>query len=53
MAEENNSLAVRLQAIYLLADIEPGLVENFLNDKDDLIRNEAERIAGILPQDYK
>jgi hypothetical protein len=49
---ESNPTEVRLQAMFMLADAEPDLVKNFLKDKDDLIRNEAERIVGILPQDY-
>jgi hypothetical protein len=49
---ESNPPEVRLQAIYLLEDAEPSQVKNFLDDKNDLIRNEAERFVGILPQDY-
>jgi hypothetical protein len=49
---ESNPPEVRLQAIYLLEDTEPGQVKNFLDDKNDLIRTEAERFVGILPQDY-
>ena len=48
---ENNPVDVRLQAIYLLADVAPDQVEKFLDDKEDVIRCEAERIVGILPQD--
>jgi hypothetical protein len=48
---EDNPTEVRLQAIYLLADVKPDLVEKFLDDKDDLIRCEAERIVGILPEE--
>jgi len=49
---ESNPVEVRLQAIYLLADVAPDLVGKFLDDKEDIIRCEAERIVGILPQDY-
>lgn len=48
---ENNPVDVRLQAIYLLADVAPDQVEKFLDDKEDIIRCEAERIVGILPKD--
>jgi hypothetical protein len=48
---EDNPPEVRLQAIYLLADIDPNLVEGFLDDREDLIRYEAERIVGILPEE--
>lgn len=49
---EGNPADVRLQAIYLLADVAPDQVKKFLNDKDDLVRCEAERIVGVLPTDY-
>jgi hypothetical protein len=49
---EGNPADVRLQAIYLLADVAPDQVRKFLNDKDDLVRCEAERIVGVLPADY-
>jgi hypothetical protein len=49
---DSNPVDVRLQAIYLLADVAPDQTKKFLNDKEDLIRCEAERIAGILPQDW-
>jgi len=48
---EGNPVDVRLQAIYLLADIAPDQTKKFLNDKEDVIRCEAERIAGIIPHD--
>ncbi len=48
---EGNPVDVRLQAIYLLADVAPDQTKKFLNDKEDVIRCEAERIAGIIPQD--
>ncbi len=48
---DGNPVDVRLQAIYLLADAAPDQVEKFLDDKEDLIRCEAERIVGILPED--
>ena len=48
---DGNPVDVRLQAIYLLADVAPDQVEKFLNDKEDVIRCEAERIVGILPVD--
>jgi hypothetical protein len=49
---DSNPVDVRLQAIYLLADVAPDQTKKFLNDKEDVIRCEAERIAGILPQDW-
>jgi hypothetical protein len=49
---DSNPVDVRLQAIYLLADVAPDQTKKFLNDKEDIIRCEAERIAGILPQDW-
>jgi hypothetical protein len=48
---DGNPVDVRLQAIYLLADVAPDEVGKFLNDKEDIIRCEAERIVGIIPQD--
>jgi hypothetical protein len=48
---EGNPVDVRLQAIYLLEDVAPDQVKKFLNDKEDLVRCEAERIAGIIPSD--
>ncbi|MFZ0034546.1 MAG: hypothetical protein WAK60_06115 [Sedimentisphaerales bacterium] len=48
---EGNPTDVRLQAIYLLEDAAPKMVAKFLNDKDDVIRSEAERFAGILPKE--
>ncbi len=48
---EGNPSEVRLQAIYLLADVAPDLVEEFLDDPEELIRYEAERLVGILPED--
>ena len=48
---ESNPVDVRLQAIYLLADVAPDQTKKFLNDKEDVIRCEAERIAGIIPHD--
>jgi len=49
---DDNPVDVRLQAIYLLGDVAPDQAKKFLNDKEDVIRCEAERIAGILPQDW-
>jgi|GEM_PF-3389191 len=49
---DDNPVDVRLQAIYLLADAAPDQVKKFLNDKEDVVRCEAERIVGILPQDW-
>lgn len=40
---------VRLQALYLLAEVAPDLVEDYMNDNDDSIRHEAERISGHFP----
>jgi hypothetical protein len=48
---DGNPVDVRLQAIYLLADVAPDQVKKFLDDKEDIIRCEAERIVGILPVD--
>ena len=48
---EGNPVDVRLEAIYLLADVAPDQTKKFLNDKEDVIRCEAERIAGIIPHD--
>jgi hypothetical protein len=48
---DGNPVDVRLQAIYLLADVAPDQTKKFLNDKEDVIRCEAERIAGIIPHD--
>lgn len=48
---EGNPVDVRLQAIYLLEDVAPDQVKKFLNDKEDLVRSEAERIVGIIPSD--
>jgi len=48
---EGNPVDVRLEAIYLLADVAPDQAKKFLNDKEDVIRCEAERIVGILPVD--
>jgi hypothetical protein len=48
---EGNPVDVRLEAIYLLADVAPDQAKKFLNDKEDVIRCEAERIAGIIPSD--
>jgi hypothetical protein len=48
---EGNPVDVRLEAIYLLADVAPDQAKKFLNDKEDVIRCEAERIAGIIPHD--
>jgi hypothetical protein len=48
---EDNPTEVRLQAIYLLADVDYELIEEFLDDPEDLIRYEAERLVGILPED--
>ena len=45
----NQPQAVRLQALYLLADADESLVQNYMEDSDDLIRYEAERLAGFLP----
>lgn len=50
LAEDNPS-EIRLQAIYLLADAAYELVEEFLDDPEDLIRYEAERLVGIFPED--
>jgi hypothetical protein len=48
---DSNPVDVRLEAIYLLADVAPDQAKKFLDDKEDVIRCEAERIAGIIPQD--
>jgi hypothetical protein len=48
---DSNPVDVRLQAIYLLADVAPDQTKKFLNDKEDVIRCEAERIAGVIPHD--
>jgi hypothetical protein len=48
---QDNPPEIRLQAIYLLADIDSELIEEFLDDPEDLIRYEAERLVGILPED--
>jgi len=47
---ETNPVDVRLQAIYLLADVAPDRVKLFLNDREDVIRFEAQRIMGIYPE---
>jgi hypothetical protein len=42
-------LAMRLQALHLLSDVAPQVILTLIHDRDELIRDEAQRLTGVYP----
>lgn len=49
MLKPDNPEGVRVQALYLLHEVAPGEVVNYLNDPNDMIRFECLRLLGHYP----